>query len=239
MAFPRLAVSRNPTSPSPERAALAAAIETWRTARDDVTTIERAIYAAIDTCTVAANARDTAAAAVTAARADAVVHLTQTALGTASTPPTTLKATRAALAEADDALEDAQAALDGLKARLNPAKDTLAFAAQTRDEAVLRVLRGSSEITALIADVQRLQRELADRGTALTFLARHRAIDLSRVVDGYRNEQPPAEIAIYRLNAPVHTWNDLLANVPGPTPWQVAIEGLKVDATTPLPSSAT
>jgi hypothetical protein len=236
MAILRLATARTTHLP-PERAALATAIEVWRAARDDVAAIERAVSVAYDNRSTATAARDTAAAAVAAARTDAVEHLTQAALGTPSTAPTTVRAARGLLAEAEEAVEDAQAVLDGLRARLDPAKDTLGHAVWSRDAAVIAVAKSSPEVLALLGDVERLQTELTSKGAALLFLHQNNALEIGRPGSPDWQGNTRADIALNRLNSPPRTWLALHNDIApaGEAPYRSWLAALTTDAAAQLP----
>jgi hypothetical protein len=244
MAFaPRLATStippRPPASLSPERQELATAIEGWRTSRIELDAIDRAIATAFDATLVARAARDAAEADIGVAKDDAAAHLTAVALGTAGPAPRTIREARAALTDAQDAMAAAEAALAALKARHRAAADALGVREHRRERAARAVVLAAPETAVLLATVERLQRELVEKGAALVFLRDRNVLDVGMPgLPNYRGNTG-ADVALLRLESPISTWRGphLGLDPAGARPWEVALSALLLDAAASLPST--
>ncbi len=219
--------------PAPERAALAAAIEAAATRSSEIAALEKAVAAARVSYSDAQDRRRTAAAAIEPARAAATEHAIALALGTAGDAPISVRAATAALTEAEDAEAAAKAALDTLRERLAGKREFEYLVAEKLKLAAGAALRPGT--AGLLADVQRLQRELFDKGSALQWLESVGALDLEP--DAVTGASAPAALIVDRCRSPMTTWGEL-ANDPtiaGAAPWQAAFDRLLSDANAELP----
>ena len=155
---------------SPARAALAIAIAE-KAAADEA---HRKLVAAGESLQNAVFDADGAVQAARQAIEDAkegtVRHLTAIATGEAGKAPKTVKQARQELADAEEALELAKAARDGLAKRIEEAKVTASRMVGRVAEAAKAVLAEAPAVTGLLAEVILLQRELVSKGRALTWL---------------------------------------------------------------------
>jgi hypothetical protein len=237
-AFPRLAAVRQPPPPlSPDRAALAAAIDAWRTAQDEVAAITRAVDVARTAHSDARTKLDEAEAAVDAAKTAMADHLTDTAMGTHNAPPRTIKQSRTALIDAEDDADVAKAALDALKARLDTAQQHLANCTIDREQALRAMLKASPEVAALLAEVEKLQTELVSKGAALSFLWKNHALSLGMPGLASYQGDTAADLALMRLRSPPSSWHALHNDiVPArEAPYRAWLSALLTDASAPLP----
>lgn len=209
MALPRLISTRSVTPMKPERQDLAAAIDAWREANRTLTAINTAITTADDVWYAARATRTRAEAAVETAKQEAAEHLTASALGNAGTPPTSVRAARAALVAADDDVDAAKAALDALRARQTEAEMQAAFKNSLREDAARAVIRASTEAAELVARIEYLLRELTVAGNALRYLEGMRALNVSQPGLPDYSGNTAADIVIDRLRTPADRWIDL------------------------------
>jgi hypothetical protein len=227
-----------PAELTPERAALAAAIETWKARSAEIAAAQAAVTAADAVWRASRQTRVDAAAAIEPAKAATAEHAIAAAMGIAGEAPITIKAARAALTEAEDNEESAKAALDALTSRL--AEITrYSFAEGNVKAAAAAVIAAAPETAALVAKVERLQRELVAAGDALLWLSGAGALNTARIeVTPYRTELPPAAIVATRLQSPPASWTDPLKEIPpgaGRGPWLAAMAALQTDAAAGLP----
>lgn len=221
---------------SPERAALAEAITVLRS-RETVATALRTAAADAKETVWAFDARHrTALAAIDKAKADVAEHQIATALGTAGTPPTSIKEARLALADLDDEASIARLTLDGLQARVAEAESAVTFARLTVDHARAAVIVAAPETAAAIAEVERTQRAYVRAGTALRRLARNDALNLSV---WNPSGQSAAQLMLMRIESPMTSWMKLLEDpaLDGGGEWSRALNELLNDASAPLPAA--
>jgi hypothetical protein len=125
--------------------------------------LEHAVYAA-DAAVEAARK------AVEDAREATVAHLTATATGAAGKAPKTVKQARQELADAEEALDLARAARDGLRGRIDEARVIATRMVDRVRVAARAVLAESPVAKGLLAETIAAQRELIARGRALSWL---------------------------------------------------------------------
>jgi hypothetical protein len=221
--------------PSPERQALASAIEARNARHQALAAMSAAVSAADKAWRRARDARAAAASAVERAKSDAADFGIATAQGDTCVAPLSIKAARTALVDAEDEEASARAALDALdsRAKQSPLRDTTWLAEENVRKAAAAVLATAPGIAPLLAEVERLQRELADKGAALLFLASNHALDLADIDLGFSGEPSPARVVVNRLQWPMATWEGLTAT--SAEPWKAALAALKNDATADLP----
>jgi hypothetical protein len=226
-----------PPAPSPEREALASAIEVRDARRQTLAAMETAVSAATVEWRRARDARADAASAVERAKVEAADFLTAVAQGDAPAAPLTIRAARTALVDAEDEEGAARAALDTLTSRAanSPLRDPWIPEEHVR-KAVAAVLMTAPGVAPLLAEVERLQLELADKGAALLFLANNHALDLAGIDLGTRTEPSPARIVVDRLQSPMATWTGLTSLGTSVAPWRAALDALNNDAMADLPA---
>jgi hypothetical protein len=216
-------------APSPERAALAGAIAQRDAVASEVAAIRAAVEAARAASHAAQQARAAAETGIATAKAAAGQHLTDAAMGTAGARPPDIRAARAALLAADDDCEVTQIAVDALATRLAEAERAEPAARLKVESAALACVRASPEAARLLADTERLQRELFANAAALTHL--HRIGGLDRAMPGANPNatSTPADLAAARLASPVSTWHALATESREPA-WRAWLEALSTDA---------
>jgi hypothetical protein len=178
--------------------------------------------------------------ALAAAKADAAGNAADALLGNVVALPANLKQARAAVMEAEDNLEFAVAARDALNARRfgkDGAASSNSFKLDNAVDAFIRV-EAAHVAEKLAADVVRLQRELAEKGEQLRWLANIGALPVIKEVGGMHGKVADDEVrhAIYRLDMPPSHWGDLhqlsAAAVQAWKDWRIA---LRTDASAELP----
>jgi hypothetical protein len=216
---------------SAARADLAIAIAARRAAAEALSRLEGANTGLWSAWSDATAAVQSAKDGVDQAAALATSYLIAKAVGDAGAAPVTVKAARQALTDAEDALEAARNARDGLTQQVEDATRDLALARRRVSDAALQVLREAPGLDHLVAEVTRLQRELADKGAALAWLIGKGGVSVQDV----QAKRSPAALAHDRYWVPPSSWKALLQGQPGPQPWMAALAALEQDATAPLP----
>lgn len=218
----------------PARAMLAITIEEKKTADEAYRKLVAAGESLQSAVFAAGRAVEVARQAVEDAKADTVSHLTAIATGTAGNPPKTVKVARAELAEAEEALELARAARDGLSGRIEEAKTTAERMVDRVRDAAKAVLADSAAAKGLLDEVLKVQRELISQGRALSWLMSQGILPGDN--SGPRQEGDPLRLA-YRTKQfidmlPVYYADEKPSAAPE---WQKALEALTLDANAPLP----
>jgi hypothetical protein len=227
---------------SPERQSLAIAIAERNAAQAELDALNNAAGGwdnpARQAVRKAQAAVDAAPEAIAAARDAAANYLVAQASGIATPPPPTIAAAREAAQLAADELAAASAALETLQDRIKPAQDALGWKERAVEKAVEAVLRSSPEVTAVLAEVQRLQRELFKKGAQLVLLLSKNALDLQRVESPGRSDFSPAQRTVHKLTLqPPALWESGPDFPPADlTTWDRALAALHRDATAPLPT---
>ncbi len=209
------AVTGDDASPrSPERAALAAAIDRHNAATRYLAANETAQQRTFQTIRDARRAVEAATAAIDEAKANAARHLTDTAMGTAGNAPLTVKDARAKVQDAEDALEAAICAQSALVEQQKAAESDLQYARMALDYRVRDVVKAEANAGALVSDYVALHRDLVNRRRVLEFLNLRDTIPKGLSWQGEGN------------------WPDL----PGAAPWRNAVTALESDPDAPLPN---
>lgn len=202
------------SSRSPERTALAAAIERHSTAEQRFAAVNQALEGSASAISVANRGVRDAEAAIEQAKADAADHLAATMMGTAGAAPVSVKQARANLLDAEDKRDAAQAARGALEQEHKAAKQSLTIARMNLTDAVHAVVHADSATQALINAFNAAQR---------------RYVDLRRAMESLDGHGLP-----FRFFGTEESWPDL----PGGTPWKQALIALETNADAPLPTSA-
>ena len=224
---------------SPTRQELAKRIAASRERREAIAAVSSALSKAEDDAVLAARAVDAAQGVLDEAPAATTRHMIAQASGQPSDKPPTLREAREALVDAKEHSRAAQNVRDALAAELASLQSNAPVSESLLADAAAAVLRAAPEIAAFVADVTRLQAELAVKGAVLFWLADNNALDMGNVqVAPSKFDFSPANQAIYRLNSPPVSWRGI---APDPTlmaRWQTALEALRVDPRATVPSAA-
>ena len=223
---------------SPERTALAAAIEKHAAYLAECDAASRAEGLAEDVVYRARRAVDAARPAVEQAQAEAGRYLVAKAQGTAGEAPRTIRQARDALTDAEDTLEAAIAARDAVKAEVARLTTSWTDTAVTRAaKAVLQAERHAAA-RAVAAEVIRLQHDLVRVGQVLAFLVEAQAFPVIDAVGSNHGKPADEDVrdALWRCqHSPPLTWHELMQQSDGAAEWRAAVAALKTDATAPLP----
>lgn len=243
MSRPRLALAPlslpAPAPTAPERAALAEAIAHRAECERVVAALEAAQNPGWDRCEEAQRALQAAGAALALAKADAANFAADEAVGRAPAHKPDVRAARAAMLDAEDALDLARSARAALTVRLDEARTEAAEAVGAARRAALEVLRGSPAIGAVVARLDAAQRDMMDAGAALGWLLHRKLVDTAPTPGESRYAAPTPALATLvhsRFTSPVETWRALAAEVPGAGPWDAALAALERDANSELPA---
>jgi hypothetical protein len=230
------ALKRQPVpSLSPERAALAAAIEQVRATRGI-----QASAAAVDWWDQKGSALrrvEAAQAALDAAKAAAIDHAAQVIRGTmpAGEPPS-LSAARDECAAAQDELDATDAALKAAEAIANDADGSLAAADRSLKAAVAAVIQAEGAAHAKIVGDRliRLQREMAGVAAEVQWLNSHGAIPRSECYGPMYGQIADEALrsALQNLTRPLL---DLAPRDGRQAAWEAALAALETNATAALP----
>jgi multidrug efflux pump subunit AcrA (membrane-fusion protein) len=224
---------------SPERTALAQAIEAARAAKAARDAAIRAEEPAMQAQWQARDVLEAAEAALREAKADGVKRA-QGALtgGNVLEASTSVRAARGALTDAQDALDEATAARDGLNASRDSDDRLVSMSRFKVDEAKKALLRAEALPAgmALVAEVAELQRQLAAKGGALMWLMEQLVFPQR---EGYSGWHPmPADEAVrtvfYNFGKPPTTWDEWNSSS-GAAEWRAAYEALGFDASVKFP----
>jgi hypothetical protein len=232
---------KSPTKPaaSPARAALAEAIARRDEVAAEIAALRNSVEATTEIVQRTRTARDEAEAALQRAKQDAADHIVAQARGDAGPAPVSVREARAAFEAAGDEVESAEAALAELKRQLDARQQFADLPERRVAEAAAAVLRESPEVAQLLSEVEALQAKLAERGSALAWLAKQGALSLANVdMPGSVSVLSPANLALTRLDSPATTWRGLPGIAEGPLPWQAAFAALSRDANAPIPNGA-
>lgn len=220
-----------PPTISPLRVALADRIEAARSANARSAAVASAHQTADAAVHRARRALETAASALEKSKADAGTFLADVALGTAGERPTTIRDARNALQDAEDELTSALAARDALNAQMAQGEGSPELNRALLKDAAIAVLTSEAATTAnaLVAEVHALQRQLAERGAALAWLANETGIFARGTFGGIVD--PQAATAMARLSSPPTAWMGLSGEQhAGRDKWETALARLMSDA---------
>lgn len=236
---------RQPDAPSPERTALALAIEAAQAVkarRDAAIATESPATAVVK---AAEDAVADAAAQLGIAKASAARSVSASMLaGDVLELPPALRAARAALAEAEDRLDVARAARDHLNTRRSDV-DTEAAAAQARvataRAAVIRA-EGGARVKALTAELIAAQRRMVDLKNELEWLIKAGAVPVVEEPGSSFGTAADRElrVALFRSTSgyiPLQgeRLEDLMSSPSPASVWSAAAAALEADAFAPLP----
>lgn len=229
-------MTRHKPALSPERQALAAAIERQAGMADEIAGLELAVDRAEAALRSAKDRRDLAIEAVEGADEAAADYAVSVAMGKRGKAPMTAAQASTKLAEAERDVTAKESAVATLRTRLRERSDFASLPRAAVKEAAAAVLRASPEAAALLSRVERLQTELRDAGLALLFLDDAKGLDLTpRDVSLTRRELPAAAHTIGRLDMPPAKWAGLPDAVPTADAWRAAMAALLTDAAAELP----
>ena len=203
---------------TPERAALAVAIENQRQIIEEITGIRKARRATEGRLYGEGSAAakvEAAAKAVEKAKTSAAEHAINVALGKGTVPPISAKAARLALEEATDELETVKATSSALEAREREAGGELASAKHGIDAAVRDVIKASPAVRAVFCEYAVAKRKVANLLAMRNFIEQK----LHAAPDDDSAEDEPADVV-----AQIAAWN-------------AAIADLRINADAPLPES--
>jgi hypothetical protein len=225
--------------PSPERQALAAAIQERDEAQRALDAVESAAGSwespAQQAVRRAREALDVAPEAIEKAKEDAATFLVDQASGGTMPAPITIAAAHAAAQLARDELAAAESAFETLQARIRPAQLVLDGKELKVQAAAAAVLRASPEVTVVLDEVERAVNALWQHGAVLQALWRVNGLDATKVVSGTNIENSRAITLYHRLLNFPSQWQGL-PPVPAVGAWDAALKALHRDATAPLPS---
>lgn len=224
---------------SPERSALAAAIIAHNehlAARAAAVNAEAPAVAALKAARGAVRDAETAVAAAPDARTR---YLMAKAHGTTETPPASAREAAEALSDAEAELAAAEAALEALRADAQGAYSPTDRRLQEAVRAVILAEAGSAA-AAVVAEVDRLQRELVRQGQLLTFLVDQQAFPVSNEIGSTYGKPADRTVrdTLYRLQWAPMSWTEICRQQDGAADWRSALAALQADATAPLPGSA-
>jgi hypothetical protein len=215
---------------SPEREALAEAIERHRNATVRLAKLKAAHKRAEDDLYGADGAIrtfDKAEIALKEAKANESKHLAAVATGEADGDE--VKTAELALAEADARWTKARKTRDGLKAEIEATEREIISLWDRRDKALRAVLRAEAAdfISALMQQTRSLQEQIGANRAVLMLL------NGATFGDDREAKQPVVDY----LAAPAHPaeWNYKVDKHPALAPWFAALEALGQDADAPLP----
>lgn len=229
-----------PPGLSPERTALAEAIASVTELRAQLDATHKALDTAQPVVWAANDALDAAPELVERAKANAAIYLQQQARGLAPEPPQTIREARNLVADAQDALDAARAAVTALQAERASLQSRLPMAEEAVRRAARRVLHAEAEASAcaMAAELATMQRAMVALGNTVEWLAGAGAFAVVEQHGGSYGK-PADEVirmALYRLQSPPYSWNGLALAQPGATAgWVAAFAALQADATAPLP----
>jgi len=219
---------------SAARGALAEAIA----ARDAANVRLSGLHGVADRATrnvrAAQEALDVAQGGVDAARAADGRAATDALLAGTATPPASLPAARAAMVACEDALAAATTARDALQAEIAELTAALPIRQMRVDDCAVAVLREEADaaVRALLAEIEALHKQVADRGLALQWLTDQRV-----VIAWGADAMPGVGELQSRFTMPPRTW--ILSQHPDRAPsrlvWEAALAALKIDAAAPVP----
>lgn len=225
---------------SAERAALAAAIANLAELRTKQAATGMAIGTAQPLVWAAVNALDAAPELVERAKANAAIFLREQAQGLSPVPPQTIREARNLVADAEDALEAARAAVTALEAERDSLNGRVPMAEDAVRRAARAVLHAEAEgrACALAAELAAMQRAMDALGDTVEWLASAGALTVVERPGGSygRPEDETIRMTLNRLHSPPDSWHGLARSQPSPAAeWAAAFAALQVDATAPLP----
>jgi hypothetical protein len=218
-----------PAGLSPERQALAAAIEARNTYNAEKAAAEAGLRELTRQVSDAYGARGQAREAMETAQVAGVAHLVDVASGRAAagTAPVTAKEARDAMAEAEDRLAMLKQAEAAMLARVGEMHKPFSSPQEKVKDAARAVLRSEIDVQTFFADIKKLQDELVEKRLVLCALAQFHVLP----EEGNPNKDwvvPTTRAG--NMNFVPAEWQ----NNPAPV-WGDAFEALLEDPTTLLP----
>jgi 3-dehydroquinate synthetase len=223
---------RLPPGRTPEREQLAEAIERHVEAQRQLAANESAQAATQEAIYAARHAVEQTAAAIEEAKKNAATHLTAVAMGTAGAAPLSLKQTRLAAQDAEDALEAAKSANAALEEQHKAAERELQYASLDLDKCVRDVIRleTGAAVSELLKQAETAQADLINRRVVLRHLLH---------ADQVAEADKQAVASFLRNNALPGTFGDVeytdWGRHPACEPWRHSALALRKDADAALP----
>ncbi len=244
--MPKLAVVPEAagTAPPPRseaREKLAQAITAYKAAEAALTRLEAASTDVSAASIRAMQRQDQAEADLECAKQGSAAFLIAQATGEQAEAPTSITDARRELDEARDAYDVARATREGLPPAVEKARHALDFARSRLTKAAVIVLREAPAVLETLADVERLQRELVERGLALEWLMGASVFPETRAAEDFfpgAVEPERARTAYRRLQSPPQFWNGLRHDGTAQQRWQAAFDALMQDADAPIPGES-
>lgn len=226
---------------SAERTALAEAIAYATELRAQLLATHSAYDTARPVVWAAVEVLDAAPELVERAKANAAIYLQQQARGLAPEPPQTIREARNLVADAQDALDAARAAVTALEAERDRLQGRLPYAEDAVRKAARAVLHAEAggAACALVAELAAMQHAMAALGDTVEWLAGAGAFTVIDRPGGHygKPEDDAVREAIGRTHSPPSTWKGIVRTRPDPVTagWAAAFAMLQLDATAPLP----
>jgi hypothetical protein len=212
---------------SPERQALAVAIEALRVADAEIAELQENDAVRTEhsyTCLEAIDVAESALRDTTRRMEQAFALAERTQWEAPPAPPLAIvEAVPAARRRYDEALAER----DAVRAELRIAEANRERLAARVERAALAVVAKHAADTGLVAEIDRLHREAFDKGLRLAWLNHHGMIDTSRL----GHELPPVSYTLHRVRATLNWAKEMPPDLPGAAPYAKAIAALMTDAT--------
>jgi len=232
MSKPNLRIAGEAPPRTPERIALAEAIERHTAAVRILDANKAAQELTTQTRRQAQDAVERSVAMIEEAKTNAATHLTAQAMGTAGEAPLSVKAARDNAVAAQDALEAALSAGAALVEQAKVAERELQYAAADLDKAVREVVRAETgaAVSELLKQAEALQSGLVNRRVVLRHLLHNEIIDEAAapaVKSFLKNRDMPGTFG----NVEYQDWN----HHPATDAWKRSREALRQNADAELP----
>jgi hypothetical protein len=231
---------------SAQRAELAVEIVASAAADTRKAALARAVATADDEVRAARRAVEAAETALQEAQGNATQHRVATALGTAGPPPLSVRECRALAVVAADDLQAGLEARDALKVELNAEQGRPDFARMRVKDAAIAVIKAemAERAVALAAEVERLQKDLVSKGSALQWLSEAGATvpmcgssysALTEAEKGIRDTIARLDVAPNQWATGTIRYATSVFEPTGRLKWEAAFEALKTDPNAALP----
>jgi predicted nucleic acid-binding Zn-ribbon protein len=212
---PNLKIAGEAPPRSPEREALAAAIERRDAAANRLAAIKTAQERAMNSVFDLKDAVDKAIAALDEAKADESRQLVEAFIGGDTAVVSPVKSAAAAVEEANARLATARQMRAALEQEEKTAENDLMWAKNKIDDTVSAAVKTDPAVRQLVADFEAASKTYAELRQAMNVVRRERMPDTPGSWDSVRN------------------WSEL----PAATAWKAAIEALRADADAELPTN--
>jgi hypothetical protein len=224
---------------TPERLALAAAIESREQAKAEAAALREAASRARAEVAKAIDAVDMAREELDEAPRRYAAALTARAMGDDSAIPVPAKVIAERLRDAEQHLAAARESATEIQKLSNDAEMRIgSYREPDVKKAALAVLQTSPVIARVIEETEALQRAYIEKALELDLLVSKRLADLGTREGGNMwSRTTPAFTIANRFNSPPMTWRELLdtADRAGVARWEAALEALQRDASAPVP----